>query len=111
MIQEKYWWRGARAYLPKLAGRYSRKASFKKSWVRLRSCVKPSGSLVVVAVEGVGRRWGCRKEIRTRAKKKKNRIKSTTLLSLKEPPVDSHTDGALIAAAAAAAAQPPPPCR
>lgn len=37
----------ASIYLPKLAGRYSRKASFKKSWVRFRSCVKPSGSLGV----------------------------------------------------------------
>lgn len=32
-------------YLPKFAGKYSRKASFKKSCVRFSSCVKPSGSL------------------------------------------------------------------
>ena len=33
-------------YLPKLPGTYSRKQSFRHTWVKLSSCVKPSGSLV-----------------------------------------------------------------
>lgn len=55
----------ALAYLPKLAGRYSKKASFKKSWVRFRSCVKPSGSL------GAGEREKHGNAIRTSTKKVK----------------------------------------
>lgn len=64
----------ASLYLPKLAGRYSKKASFKKSWVRFRSCVKPSGSLGEAE----------RKEIRTYQEKTEEKTK-TLRVSLKGP--------------------------
>lgn len=57
----------ALVYLPKLAGRYSKKASFKKSWVRFRSCVKPSGSLGA----GEGEKHG--NTIRTRLRLRKGK--------------------------------------